>query len=84
MNLGPGRENVIKREYYFTPETVPENYRQVVGLPKDYDVTNIENLRVGVTSYFNFYSNEELKNMEKCIEDTEKRSLENTYLPMTA
>lgn len=84
MNLGKGRENVIKREYFFTPETVPENYRSVVGLPKDQDLSNIDNLRVGATTYENFYTHEEMLNMEKCIEDTEKRSLDNTYLPMTA
>jgi hypothetical protein len=55
-----------------------------VGLGKDVDLSNIDNLRVGVTTYENFYSHEELKNMEKHIEDTEKKSLNNTFLPMTA
>ncbi len=53
-------------------------------MPKDKDINNIDNLRVGVTTYENFYSNEELKNMENCIEETETRSLMNTFLPMTA
>lgn len=79
-----GRKNVIKREFFFNPDNIPENYRQVVGLPKDADLNNIENLRVGVTTYENFYSNKEMKNMESHIEETEKKSLANGYLPMTA
>lgn len=84
VNLGVGREFVIKREYFFTPETYPENYLSVVGLAKDTDVNLVENLRVGVTTYENFYSDAEMKEMERCIEETEKKSLNNTYLPMTA
>ena len=61
VDLGPNRRQVIKREFFFTPDTLPENYRSVVGLSKDVDLNNIENLRVGVTTYENFYSNEELK-----------------------
>jgi hypothetical protein len=56
----------------------------VVGLSRETDLNDIENLRVGVTTYEDFYSNEEMKNMERCIEETEKSSLMNTYLPMTA
>ena len=47
-------------------------------------MSNVENLRVGVTTYENFYTNEEMKNMERHIEETEKYSLANGYLPMTA
>jgi hypothetical protein len=74
--MGKGRENVIKREFYFNPGNVPENYRSVVGLSKDADMEDVENFRVGVTTYENFYTDEELKNMEGCIEDTEKKSLD--------
>ena len=66
------------------PDTLPQNYRQVVGLGADKDLSQIENLRVGVTTYENFYSDQELKNMEAHIEETEKKSLNNTFLPMTA
>ena len=65
-----------------------------MGLPKTYDLSKQENLRVGVTCYENFYSNEELKDMEGNIEETEKKSLQSNispfsmsldgYLPMTA
>lgn len=43
----------------------------MVGLKKDTDLNNIENLRVGVTTYENFYKNEEMKEMEREIELTE-------------
>jgi len=55
-----------------------------VGIPKDEVITNVERFRVGVTSYENFYTHEEMKNMEHMIEETEKKSLANAYLPMTA
>jgi hypothetical protein len=37
-----------------------------------------------VTTYENFYTHEEMKNMERMIEETEKKSLVNAFLPMTA
>ena len=45
---------------------------------------DINNLKVGVTSYENFYSPEEMDNMEKLIEETEEMSLRDEFLPMTA
>jgi hypothetical protein len=67
-----------------------------VGLPKGTDLKNVENLRVGVHTYENFYNNDEMKEMESMIEDTEKKSIDSNiyilnnyinidaYLPMTA
>lgn len=26
LNLGPGREHVIRKKFYFDPEVVPDNY----------------------------------------------------------
>lgn len=75
LNLGKGREKVLKKEYFFTSDAIPENYRQVVGFSKDVDLSKIENLRVGVTTYENFYSHEEMKQMEQHIEETEQKSL---------
>ncbi len=72
---------------------MPENYRQVVGLPRDKPITDVQQLRVGITTYENFYTNEEMKTMETMIEETEKKSLKSislslyildAYLPMTA
>lgn len=37
-----------------------------------------------MTTYENFYTNEEMKHMENMIEYTEKKSLANAFLPMTA
>lgn len=35
VDLGPKRKQVIKREYFFNPLTVPANYKSVLGIPKD-------------------------------------------------
>lgn len=58
--------------------------KQVLGLKADADMTKIENLKVGVTCYENFYTHEEMNDMEKLIEQTEKQSLDDKFLPMTA
>lgn len=84
LNIGKGRHHVIKREYYFAKEALPQNYLSVVGLPKDTDLSNMENLRVGITTYENFYSDADLRHMESCIEETERCSSDNMFLPMTA
>lgn len=84
LDLGKNRGRVLRKDYYFKPESVPGNYLQVVGLQKETDLKNLENLRVGVHTYENFYSNEEMLEMERMIEDTEKKSIDNAYLPMTA
>lgn len=87
VNLGPGRENVVKKEYYFDPrieDGYPTNLKQVLGLPDDADMTDINNLKVGVTCYENFYSAEELTEMERLVEKTEEQSLNDRFLPMTA
>lgn len=84
MNLGKGRENSLKKEYFFNLDSIPDNYRAVVGIPKDELIDDVERLRVGVTTYESFYSNEEMNHMEHMIEETEKKSLANAYLPMTA
>ena len=79
-NLGKGRENVIKKEFFFRPNELPENYRQVVGLPKDADVSDIETLRVGITTYENFYQNGDMKDMEEHIMETENKSSHSKWL----
>lgn len=45
---------------------------------------DINNLKVGVTCYENFYTHEEMNDMEKLIEETEQKSLRDEFLPMTA
>jgi hypothetical protein len=59
LNLGNGRENVIKKEYYFDPEIeggYPLNFKSVLGLDKNSDMSLIKNLKVGITCYENFYT----------------------------
>lgn len=87
LNLGKGRENVIKKEYTFDPEidgAYPENFKQVLSLPKNADMKDSQNLKVGVTCYENFYTHEEMDEMEKLIMETENKSLADGFLPMTA
>jgi hypothetical protein len=51
--------------------SIPENFRTVTGKSKNADISDLESRRVGVTTYQNFYSNEEMKEMERHIEETE-------------
>ena len=44
----------------------------------------IENLKIGVTCYENFFSPEELNKIERNVEITEEKSMKDSYLPMTA
>ena len=84
LNLGPGRENVIKKEYYYDPQIkggYPDNLKMVVGLPPDADMSKKENLMVGVTCYENFYTHEEMDELESEICETEQLSLRDCYLP---
>ena len=75
LNLGEGRENVIKKEYHFDPSIdncYPDNFKKVLGLHPNTDMKNIENLKIGVTCYENFWSPKELDKIEKMVEKTEK------------
>ena len=67
IDAGPGREKVVKKEYYFNPDyhqTFPENFKQVRGLDSDADMTDINNLKIGVTCYENFFSQVQLNDIE--------------------
>lgn len=56
----------------------------MLGLAHDADMSKIDNLKVGVTCYENFFTTKELDEMEKHVEQTEAKSLQDNYLPMTA
>jgi len=87
LDMGEGREKVLKKEYYFDPDIqngIPENFKQVRGLKGDADMKDINNLKVGVTCFENFYSAAEMNEMEQLIEETEQKSLREEFLPMTA
>mmetsp|Transcript_43389 Transcript_43389/g.41835 ORF Transcript_43389/g.41835 Transcript_43389/m.41835 type:complete len:113 (+) Transcript_43389:2303-2641(+) len=84
MNMGKGREAVIRKDFYFHPDNLPPNFRDIVGIQNREDPDDIENFRVGCHTYENFYSHEQMKELESYIEETEKKSFHNSYLPMTA
>ena len=70
IDMGKNRPCVLKKEYYFDPDIengYPENFKQVLGLPSHADMSLIENLKIGVTCYENFFSKDELDNIEKNI-----------------
>ena len=48
------------------------------------DMKDKNNLMVGVTCYENFYTHQEMNEMEKHINETEQKSLRDEFLPMTA
>jgi len=56
----------------------------VLGLSSSADMSLIENLKIGVTAYENFFSPEDLNKIERNVEITEYKSLKDSYLPMTA
>lgn len=86
LDCGPGRSNVIKKQYHFDPMTggYPNNFKQVLGLKAGTDMKDRENLKIGVTCYENFFSPQELDDLEAQICRTEKKSLDDGFLPMTA
>jgi hypothetical protein len=45
---------------------------------------NPYNYPVGITAYSNFFTDEELKEIEQKVEDTEKNCENRAFLPMTA
>ena len=59
----PGRPNVLKTEYYFHPKGKPQNFKSFEA--------EFPDLRVGVTSYTNFFSHEELVKLEEKTFETE-------------
>ena len=78
LNCGAGRENVVRKEFFFDPElekAYPDNFVKSMGYGANTDMSKMENLRVGVVTYENFFTNEEMCELEKLIEDTEAKSL---------
>ena len=59
----PGRPNVLKTEYFFHPKAKPQNFKSFEA--------EFPDLRVGVTSYSNFFSHEELIALEAKTFETE-------------
>ena len=67
---------IIRNEFFFDKNNIPSNYRKFKTSPND--------LKVGIITYENFFSHEELCEIEKHIEKTEFSSMNEFYLPETA
>lgn len=85
------RKQVVKREFYFDPDNLPENYNLFIDEATEKlfkrepeQRKNPHNYPVGVTTYDNFYSHEELKEIESLVERTEEQCKNRAFLPMTA
>lgn len=52
-------------EYYFDPASIPSNYKEFADVSPNY--------RVGVVTYDNFYSHEELLKIEEHTFETERK-----------
>ena len=69
---------------------MPENYGLFISdqtkllLKKPKEARNYRNFPIGVTCYENFFSNEELADIEQEIEKTEAACSDGAFLPMTA
>ena len=67
---------ILRKEFYFYKQNIPSNFQKFKSSPDD--------LRVGIVTYENFFSNEELCEIENLIEKTEEYSQMDVYLPETA
>jgi hypothetical protein len=67
---------ILKKEFFFHENNIPANFHKFQ--------TDKNELRVGVVTYENFYSSEELDDLENCVERTEEYSLKDAFLPETA
>jgi hypothetical protein len=59
LNLGPGRENVIKKTFYFDPDVVPSNFDKY--LDPAIDKNDYRSYPVGCTTFENFFTHDEMK-----------------------
>lgn len=67
---------IIRKEYFFHQNNYPSNYSRFKTSQDDY--------RVGVVTYEDFFSHDELCEIEKLIEETEENSSKEVFLPETA
>ena len=85
------RKGIIKREFFFSPDNLPENYTVFIDKETEKmfkkcpeERQNPYNYPAGCVSYENFFSNEELKDLERNVELTEELCKNRAFLPMTA
>ena len=69
-----GRE-VIKKEYFFDPDNVPNNF--------EFFEERFPDKRIGVVTYENYYSHEELIEIERLAHQTELEYFDGAFLPHT-
>lgn len=67
---------VTKKDFSFYPDNYPSNYYKFQAHSNDY--------RIGVVTYENYFTNEELCEIEKLVEETESISMKDGYFPETA
>ncbi|KAL4496210.1 hypothetical protein ABPG72_012947 [Tetrahymena utriculariae] len=65
-----------KIEYFFDPNNYPTNFKSFIDSFPDY--------RVGATLYTGFFTHQELMSIENSCYDTEIKSFQRHYFPMTA
>lgn len=83
--------NAVKKEFFFSPDNLPDNYSEFISpetqaliRKKPEEARNPFNYPVGIVSYENFYTHEELLEIERQVETTERHCENRAFLPMTA
>jgi hypothetical protein len=66
----------LKKEFFFDPNNLPSNYYKFQSSKDDF--------RVGIVTYEDYFTNDELIEIERNIEKTEELSLKDAFLPETA
>jgi len=69
-------KKILRKEFFFNHNNFPSNYARFK--------TSQDDFKVGVVTYENFFSHEELCEIEKLIEETEENSSKEVFLPETA
>jgi len=85
------RMGVVKTEYFFEPDNLPENYNLFITEEKralfkrnPKARRSAFNYPVGITCFNNFFSQTELIAIERQVEATEEKCKNRAFLPMTA
>lgn len=68
---------LARHDFYFDPSNCPSNF-------KGNFLENFPEYQVGCHTYINYFTNEELLQIEKDIYEMELKAFDGHYLPMTA
>ncbi len=77
LDMGNGRDKVLKKVFYFNPDNLPENYgteyiKTINNVSKDkLEPNDPRKYPVGCVTYENFFTHSEMTEMETLIGDTE-------------